>query len=239
MKKFNVMIIEDDFRIANIHKEMVESNQSCDVVNSSRTSEEALAYLELNNLLVDIILLDVYIPDVKGLNLLKNLKQNYPFISVIIASAANDIETFRSAKRLGVFDYLIKPIEKERLETAFQRLINVMTYTNAELTQKEIDHLLWNIEAVKTNHSNKSDSTNLPKGIDSLTLAEVQSFLSTYTEKDITAQTLADLLGISRATARRYLEYLVGVEWIDASLNYGQVGRPQRIYTIREQYEQN
>lgn len=230
------MIIEDDFRIANIHKEMVENNQACEVINSSRTSEEALHYLDEVNNLVDIILLDIYIPDVKELELLKKIKQKQPFISVIIASAANDIETVRATKQLGVFDYLLKPIDKTRLETAFQRLINLLTYPNAELTQTEIDHLLGDFQNETAHHSREQ---NLPKGIDSLTLAEVQSFLDTYTQKDITAQILADLLGISRATARRYLEYLVGIEWIDASLNYGQVGRPQRIYTIREQYEQN
>lgn len=239
MKKFNVMIIEDDFRIANIHKEMVENNQACEVINSSRTSEEALLYLEEMNNSVDIILLDIYIPDVKELDLLKKIKRKYPFISVIIASAANDIGTIRAAKQLGIFDYLLKPIEKKRLETAFQRLINLLTYPNAELTQHDIDRLLGDFPNVSPHHSKEQSSSNLPKGIDSLTLAEVQSFLNTYNQKNVTAQILADLLGISRATARRYLEYLVGIDWIEASLNYGQVGRPQRIYTIREQYEQN
>lgn len=236
MKTFNVMIIEDDFRIANIHKEMVEINPACKVVNSSRTSEEALSYLKQDTPLVDIILLDIYIPDVTGMELLQKLKQTYPFISIIIASAANDTKTFQSAKRLGVFDYLVKPIKKERLETAFKQLINLLTYPDDELNQTDIDHLLWNIDAIKDNHSHK---THLPKGIDTLTLTEIQSFLSHYHKKDITAQTLANLLGISRATARRYLEYLVGIDWLNASLNYGQVGRPQRIYSIREQYEHN
>lgn len=235
MKKMNVMVIEDDFRIANIHKEMIESNENCKVINSSRTGAEAINYLTSSSSSVDVILLDIYIPDVSGLELLEKIKQTYPFISVIIASAANDSETFISAKRLGVFDYLIKPIEIDRLNLAFERFSNLINYEKNELTQKEIDSLLWS-----NFHSRKSSlTTDLPKGIDSLTLGEIQSFFNASLEKEVTAQALAELLGISRATARRYLEYLVGIEWLDASLNYGQVGRPQRIYTFREHNELN
>lgn len=239
MEKLQVMIIEDDFRIANIHKEMIESNASCQVVNSSRTAKEALAYLEQVHTVPHIILLDVYIPDVTGLELLKTLKQTYPQIAIIIASAANDIETFRSARLIGVFDYMTKPIDQARLQYAFQRLLEFLTYSASELTQKEIDRMLWHTTDEQKKDSTKEDASYLPKGIDLLTLGEVQSFLAAYDQKEVTAQTLGELLGISRATARRYLEYLVGIEWMDASLHYGQVGRPQRIYTLRKQYEHN
>src|SRR5699024_2292393 len=142
MNKFNVMIIEDDFRIDNIHTEMVENNQACEVINSSRTSEEALLYLEEMNNSVDIILLDIYIPDVKELYLLINIIRRCSFISFSIASVASYIGTTRPAKQLGFFDYLLTPIEKARLEPAFHRFINLLTYPNAELTQHDIDRLL-------------------------------------------------------------------------------------------------
>lgn len=239
MNKINVMVIEDDFRIANIHREMIESNKNYKVVNSSRTGEEALSFLKRAPSSVDLILLDIYIPDVTGLELLQNIKQTYPFISIIIASAANDAATFISAQRLGVFDYLIKPIEIERLHNAFHRFSNVVNYEENELNQKAIDSLLWSSTNKRTDEPTDSSTNNLPKGIDSLTLNEIQSFFNSFEDTDITAQTLADLVGISRATSRRYLEYLVGIEWLDASLSYGQVGRPQRIYTLREHNEQN
>lgn len=239
MKKINVMVIEDDFRIANIHKEMIESHKYYKVINSSRTAEEALNYLEIASLSVDLILLDIYIPDVTGLELLQKIKQDYPFISIIIASAANDRQTFISAKRLGVFDYLIKPIEIDRLNLAFERFYNVMTYEHDELNQKEIDNLLWQNTQQLSDYTINYDAKSLPKGIDSLTLNKIQSFFNSFKGTDVTAQTLAEEIGISRATARRYLEYLIGIDWLEASLSYGQIGRPQRIYKLHEQNEQN
>lgn len=239
MNKLNVMVIEDDFRIANIHKEMIESNKNYKVVNSSRTGEEALSYLANAPSSVDLILLDIYIPDVTGLNLLQKIKQTYPFIAIIIASAANDTHTFIAARRLGVFDYLIKPIEIERLNRAFEHFSEMVNYQDSELNQKEIDSLLWRNPSKRHEKQTEAPRTDLPKGIDSLTLNEIQTFFNSFEDTDITAQALADLVGISRATARRYLEYLVGIEWLDASLSYGQVGRPQRIYTLREHNEQN
>lgn len=238
MKRCRVMIIEDDFRIANIHMEMIEENPLCEVIASSRTAKEALEELQqIGEMLPDVILLDVYIPDVVGLELLTTLKEKYPYIAIIIASAANDMDTFRKARLIGVYDYLTKPIDKQRLQFTLQRFIDFMSYSANELSQREIDEMV--IAPNKNDGPDLADGSVLPKGIDSLTLIEVKSFLEADKQRSITAQTLGESLGISRATARRYLEYLVVIEWLEASLHYGQVGRPQRIYTVCEQYEQN
>src|SRR5699024_10203492 len=178
---------------------MIESHKYYKVVNSSRTAEEALNFLDIASLTVDLILLDIYIPDVTGIELLQKIKQDYPFISIIIASDANDRQTFISAKRLGVFDYLIKPIEIDRLN---------LTFEHDELNQKEIDNLLWQNTQQLSDYTINYDAKSLPKGIDSLTLNKIQSFFNSFKVTDVTAQTLAEEIGISRATARRYLEYL-------------------------------
>lgn len=239
MEKVDVVIIEDDFRIARIHQEMVEQNKILRVVQTCFTAKEALVYLAEAEALPTVILLDMYIPDVEGFELLETLKRKYPYIAIMIASAADDMETFQRAKLLGVFDYMIKPIDQTRLQQAFQKLIDFMTCKHDTVTQNELDIYFGqsNDSSPTSNVSQKEDT--LPKGIDDLTLDKIKSFLINYEESEITAQMLGEAIGISRSTARRYLEYLGRLGVVSATLHYGQVGRPQRIYIIHEQYEQN
>lgn len=239
MGKFNVVIIEDDFRIARIHEEMIEQNDSFRVVQNCLTAKEALEYLAEVEQLPHVILLDMYIPDVKGFDLLETLKGKYPYIAIIIASAADDMETFERAKLIGVFDYMTKPIEQKRLQLAFQKYAQFMAFEAEAITQVELDAFFGQGTFVETSTVTKTAKDTLPKGIDTLTLEKIRSFLMTYHDTEITAHTLGDVIGISRSTARRYLEYLGRLEIVSPTLHYGQVGRPQRIYIIREQYEQN
>lgn len=239
MEKMQVVIIEDDFRIAGIHQEVIEQNHAFQVVKSCLTAKEALTYLSEVERLPHIILLDMYIPDVKGFDLLEMLKRKFPYIAIMIASAADDIETFQRAKLIGVFDYMTKPIEQERLLLAFEKYNQFISFEKEAITQAELDTFFDQGYLAKTSTVTKTAKDILPKGIDTLTLEKIKSFLMTYHENEITAQSLGEAIGISRSTARRYLEYLGRLEIVSPTLHYGQVGRPQRIYIIREQYEQN
>lgn len=239
MRKIEVMIIEDDFRIAKIHQEMIEQNSTFNVVQRCLTAKDALAFLAKVDRLPSVILLDMYIPDVQGLELLETLKRTYPYIAIIIASAADDIETFRQAKLLGVFDYMIKPIEQERLQESFQKYVDLINYKTTTITQEEIDLYFRQVTSSIKRIKEQEVATTLPKGIDTLTLEKIKIFLEKYDDTAITAQTLGEMIGISRSTARRYLEYLGKLGIVTATLHYGQVGRPQRIYKMDEQYEQN
>src|SRR5690625_4501031 len=104
MGKFNVVIIEDDFRIARIHEEMIEQNDSFRVVQSCLTAKEALKYLAEVEQLPHIILLDMYIPDVKGFDLLETLKGKYPYIAIIIDSSADYMVNFLCAHVIDDLD---------------------------------------------------------------------------------------------------------------------------------------
>ncbi|HLR53807.1 MAG TPA: response regulator [Pseudogracilibacillus sp.] len=235
--KLNVVIIEDDFRIAAIHKEMIEQNDQFTVTGSYLTAQSLIDALENNQQLPDAILLDMYIPDVVGFSLLETMRMKYPMVAVIVVSAADDIETVRRAILYGVFDYLIKPIQQSRLQAAMTRLA---LWANAEektLTQGHVDKLLWGEQSEAS--ATSTINSPLPKGIDKLTLEEIKTYVQQHTDQNITAQSLSEIIGISRSTARRYLEYMVGNKEIQAALHYGQVGRPQRIYFFNEQNEQN
>lgn len=237
MKKYNVMIIEDDFRIAGIHQEMIEKDPVFTVINRSLNASDALQFLQECGELPSLILLDIYIPDTEGLLLLEDLRKACPYTAIIIASAANDRHTIQHAKLIGAFDYIIKPIEQKRLKTAFNAFKNFMDIKEETLSQAQIDSLFLQSHLQQNTQVSKEQAM-LPKGIDHLTLEEVKSFLKTSDETEITAQLLGEHIGIGRSTARRYLEYLVSLDFAEASLNYGQIGRPQRIYNLREQNEQ-
>src|SRR5699024_4329362 len=170
-----------------------------------------------------IILLDMYIPDVKGFDLLEMLKRKFPYIAIMIASAADDIETFQRAKLIGVFDYMTKPIEQERLLLAFEKYNQFISFEKEAITQAELDTFFDQGYLAKTSTVTKTAKDILPKGIDTLTLEKIKSFLMTYHENEITAQSLGEAIGISRSTARRYLEYLGRLEIVSPTLHYGQV----------------
>ena len=234
----NVLIIEDDFRIADIHKEIIEQLDFCKVIHSSLTATDALTFLEYTNQQPEIILLDIFIPDVKGLELLEKLKRNYPYSSIVIASAANDTDTVLSARKIGVFDYLVKPIDHKRLQLTFKQYKSEMNHEEKTWSQARLNEL-FHIPNQPVDKKANARLNSLPKGIDHLTLDEITTFLNNYSNDYVTAQTLVDEIGVSRSTARRYLEYLDVLNVVQATLHYGQVGRPQRMYLLRGQNEQN
>src|SRR5699024_9900912 len=117
----NVLIIEDDFRIADIHKEVTEQLDFCKVIHSSLTAKDALTFLKHTDQQPGIILLEIFIPDVKGLELLEKLKKDYPYSRIVIASDANDTDTIQSARENGVIDNLVKPMEHKRIHLTFKQ----------------------------------------------------------------------------------------------------------------------
>ena len=166
------------------------------------------------------------------------MRKTYPYIAIIIASAANDRQTIQRAKLIGVFDYIVKPIEQNRLQAAFSVFKDFLEIKEETLCQNDINTFFHQEQTKIAALDHSGDQPLLPKGIDSLTLEEVKSFLTSFHETEITAQVLGEHIGIGRSTARRYLEYLVTLDFAEASLNYGQIGRPQRIYSLREHNDQ-
>ncbi|MDY0404887.1 response regulator [Virgibacillus sp. 179-BFC.A HS] len=115
-ENISVMIIEDDFRISAIHRQIVEKIAGFTVVKEAKTAKEAMAYLQGIPQAPDLILLDVYIPDVAGLDLFWQLRMQYRLTSLIVITAAQEMETVRAAIVGGVFDYMTKPLDANRLE---------------------------------------------------------------------------------------------------------------------------
>jgi len=225
-KVIEVLIIEDDVRIAEIQKRYIEKIEGFQTIGIATSYEEAKQSIEI--LQPALILLDVYFPDMNGIQLLREIKGDYKGIDVMMITATKEIDVIQEAISIGVFDFIIKPVIFERFEQSLRRyeehymIMQSLKKENKSVTQLEVDQLL-------RKQSSSQKSTYYPKGIDRLTLEKVLDVLSGFTV-GLTAEQMAKEIGASRTTARRYLEYLISDGKIDADLSYGTVGRPERVY---------
>lgn len=222
-----VVIIEDDLRIAQINRRFVEKIEGFEVVGIATDKQQAHEHLDI--LGPDLVLLDLYFPDMNGLELLHYIQKNNPLTDVIIITAAKEFDTVREAIRGGVYDFMIKPVVFERFQeklNAYQKYHNQMMMlgqANKQVDQEGIDQLLWGV-----NERGDKD-TYLPKGIDKITSEKILSFIHGGPAV-LTAEELGKQAGFSRTTARRYLEYFVAKGELVADISYGTVGRPERVY---------
>ena len=175
----------------------------------------------------DLLLLDVYLPDGNGLELMKSHHDELQKTEVFLLTAAKEVQVLEQAMKLGVSDFLVKPILQSRLEQALQNFENRHKQLSgaSELTQTVVDQFF----------SRQSDgkAQRLPKGVDGLTLQKIQQVFTVAPKDSLSAQQVGDTVGVSRSTARRYLEYLLETEELIAEQVYGNVGRPERCYRLR------
>ncbi|UGA54142.1 response regulator [Vibrio sp. VB16] len=220
-----VMIIEDDINIAELHQRYLDTIEGFVVVAIATSVVEA--EMQLDILKPELILLDVYLPDGTGIEILTRLRHLNQACEVILITAAREVESLQQAMRYGVIDYLLKPILFSRLESALEKYKNraEKLHQTEGLNQSLVDEMMRN------HPSEPNRELGLPKGIDSVTLEKIRGlFLS---NKVFTADEAGEAIGSSRTTARRYLEYLISTGELDADVNYGTVGRPERCYRKR------
>ncbi|WP_339883272.1 response regulator [Vreelandella maris] len=232
--QYGILVVEDDFRIADIHRAFIEQSDGFYVVGMARNGSEAKALMAEHAASIQLILLDAYLPDVEGLELLWAIRRDHVHVDIVMVTAAREVETISEALRGGVFDYLIKPIEAARMT---QMLIRFRREREAlanrvEMNQDELDHVLARLKPGETPRAKTQTlSQALPKGIDRLTLRRVIDSLAGAPDS-LTAMQMARIMGASRSTARRYLEFLVAEQAVSAELGYGDVGRPERRYRL-------
>tara|TARA_Y100001956_G_scaffold81945_1_gene101104 strand:- start:1148 stop:1840 length:693 start_codon:yes stop_codon:yes gene_type:complete len=220
--KTKVMIIEDDIAIAQLHQKYLEQMGNYEVIGISTSKMEANIQLEI--LKPDLILLDVHLPDGSGLDVLNELRRENLSCDVILITAARDVETLQQAMRGGVVDYLLKPVMFPRLESALSKYLEQKHQLNhaSDLDQTIVDKML------QSPALSEPTVNRLPKGIDGVTLDKIKALF--VDPISLTADEAGEKIGASRTTARRYLEYLISTGELEADLNYGSVGRPERCY---------
>lgn len=218
--KIKIVIVEDDIGIAEIHRRNLDRIDYVEVIGIAASKEEATTLLDVLN--PDLVLLDIYLPDGNGLDILRELRQKELSPDVILITADRDVNTLQEAMRGGVVDYLLKPVIFSRLEEAINKYLSQkQQFTNrVDIDQTMVDAMLHS--------STTAPVARLPKGIDGVTLEKVRQLF--VNEKQLTADQAGELIGASRTTARRYLEYLISSGELSADLSYGSVGRPERTY---------
>jgi response regulator of citrate/malate metabolism len=214
----DVLVVDDDFMVAEIHRRFVEQVDGFRAVGVARSGTEALS--AAREFRPQLILLDVYLPDMTGLEVLQRLRSEGDRVGVIMITAARELDTVKGALDGGAADYLIKPFEfpqlKAKLE-AFAARADALE-TAAGVDQSLIDSLFGGHAAI---------SQVLPKGLGAETGRLVLDAVRDAGE--VSAAECADLVGISRVSARRYLEHYLSTGALELRLQYG-AGRPERRY---------
>jgi response regulator of citrate/malate metabolism len=221
----DVLVVDDDFMVAEIHRRFVDHVDGFAAVGTARTGSEALEMA--GALAPDLILLDVYLPDMTGLEVLQRLRSAGDPVGVIMITAARELDTVSGALDGGAADYLIKPFEFTALRTkleAFAARADALKST-AGADQSLIDSLFRGSGGA----SGAAPDDPMPKGLGTVTGQLVLDALRDAGE--VSAAECAELVGISRVSARRYLEHFLSVGALDLRLQYG-AGRPERRYRV-------
>lgn len=221
----DVLIAEDDFRVANIHAEFLSRIVDVKVVGKALNGKETLNLIE--DLSVDLVLLDIFMPDILGTELIQKIRDSNPDIDIIMISAATEKSIVGDTIRSGVFDYIIKPVKMDRFTETIEKYKRTRKVLDK---QEEIDQSFLD-DYFGHQHKERSTNKHTPKGIDPLTLDKIKELIATH-RSGITAEEMGVEIGASRTTARRYLEYLISIGVCTAELEYGIVGRPERKYLM-------
>ncbi len=221
---FNVLIVEDDPKIAEIHRHFTEKIVGFSVCGIADTLADAEKMAQL--LEPDLILLDLYFPEGLGTEILWKIRARRQATDIILITAAKELEPLQEAIRGGVFDYIIKPVMFPRFQEALERFRahRKQMKSATPLNQQDVDRLL---------HPYKDSSpgeSQYPKGIDPLTLKKIRAVFAQPHPEGLSADEVGQQIGASRTTARRYLEFLTAGGQLTAELIYGAVGRPERKY---------
>ncbi|MEU2908397.1 response regulator [Streptomyces massasporeus] len=221
----DVLVVDDDFMVARVHRAFVERVEPFRVVGTAHTGEQAVAAVD--ELHPDLILLDLYLPDLFGLDVIPRLRTAGHDCDVMVISAATEADTVRGAVRRGVVDYLLKPFEFEDLRLRLERYAvqRGRLLTTVVRGQADVDRVLAGAFVPAPAHT-------LPKGM-SVETAELVERALREADGTLSATECAALTGVSRVSARRYLEYFHGTGSAEVSLRYGATGRPERRYTWR------
>jgi two-component system CitB family response regulator len=222
------LVVDDDFAVASLHRAYLEALPGFTVFAEAHSARQALRAVE--ELKPDLVLLDIHLPDMSGLEVLQRLRARPggPALDVIAITAAREVETVRAAMAGGVAQYLVKPftlhVFRERLEEYEVRRRELHRRAAGTVRdQDDVDRLLSAPQRAG------GSTQDLPKGLSRHTLALVADVLQ-EAEGDLSAAEAAERCGLSRVSCRRYLEQLSTMGLADVRPRYGGTGRPENGY---------
>jgi response regulator of citrate/malate metabolism len=222
-----VLVVEDEEVAARAHATYVERLEGFEVAGVARSAGEAMRYLAADPD-VQLVLLDMHLPDGHGLGLLQRIRAAGQLCDVIAVTSARDIDVVRAAVAQGVVQYLLKPFTWPTFRAKLEQYAAYraqLTATDGDVAQDEVDSMLGALHARGTN-------APLPKGMSAESLRQVTATLRSASA-GLSATEVAEAMGASRVTARRYLEHLADTGSVERTARYGGSGRPEVAYTWR------
>lgn len=221
-----VLVVDDDFLVAKVHTGFVEQVEGFEVVGSARDGAEALRLAEANH--PDVVLLDVHLPDLSGLEVLRRMRAAGVTSEVLMVTAERDLDAVQQARAAGAVGYLVKPFTRDDLQARLADVRRARTHLTALASATEQVPEQADIDQVFGVRA-EPDTAPLPKGLNRQTGDLV---LAALAAGELSASECAEKLGLSRVTARRYLEHFVETGAATARQQYGRVGRPERRYAL-------
>ncbi|MCW4352096.1 response regulator [Hoyosella sp. YIM 151337] len=222
-----VLVVDDDVRVAQNHHELVDSVPGFRVVGIAHTARQAVAQVRRHS--PDLVLLDLFLPDASGLDVLKELRgpqaeASGRLVDVLVITALRNVEHLRSALHNGAIYYLLKPFPLSALREGLERYAAAQKKLTRmdSATQNDVDSLLGILRP-------QTSTRVLPKG---LTTATAQLVADALREAGtlLSAAEVSERTGVARVTARRYLEHHCAEGRAELELRYGSAGRPEHRY---------
>jgi response regulator of citrate/malate metabolism len=217
-----VLVVDDDFMVAKVHRGFVDRVPGFTTIGVAHTGADALAVAAAER--PDLVLLDIYLPDISGLEVLRRLREQHDGggPDVLAVTAARDVGTVRSALHGGVVHYVLKPFTFDVLRDRLERYADAYgrLATAGDVLQSDVDDLFVAL---------RTTPKVLPKGLTEDTSTLIAAAMRSY-DGDLSAGECAERIGLSRVSTRRYLEHFVDTGKAEVRLRYGSAGRPQRRY---------
>ena len=209
-----VLVVDDDFRVAHMHAEIVRALPGFSVTDTVTTLAAARKAAP-----VDLALVDVYLPDGSGVDFVRELTGD-----AIMLTAATESQTVRAALAAGALGFLVKPFQPTELAA---RLAGYARYrkllSHPQVTATVIDAAL---DALRPKLPAPAQSAAPPSPTKKLVLEALHG-----ADTPMSAAEVAEVIGVSRATAQRYLATLASSGEVTVGLRYGTTGRPEQEFT--------
>ncbi len=225
---YRFIIVEDDPMVASIHQSYFRSFPQFDLKGVFSNGKEAMLYLEEHP--ADLAVVDYYMPEMNGLMFLRQLREQKLQTSVIMITAADDVDTFREIMQYGILDYIVKPFTRERFSLALDKFLRTREKLRSaeKLSQKEID------EIIHAGKNRDSAAAQIPKGIQENTLKMLREYLLEHQDAYFSSNDVAAALNLSRITVRRYMNYLLKNNEVSSRIDYNTGGRPSIMYRFQQ-----
>ena len=213
-----VIVVDDEPAVAYLHTRFLSAHGGCTVVAVAATGPDAVE--AIRTLEPDLVLLDLHLPGFSGLEVLRAIRSGHQRQPEFIAvTAARDFASVRDARLAGVRHYLVKPFSAQQLHDRIADIARELTdETAGALDQRDIDALI----------RSGARPAALPKGLTAETLDVVRAALAEAPWSS--SAEIAEQIGLSRVTSRRYLEHLVDQGSAARRMDYATAGRPRTCY---------